>query len=167
MPIWEQIKEQYDAKEFLQIETDLKRIKRIEYLYDYERFQTDFNALMKKAYLNCLFVNDKTLIENLERFVKDTDKTMPFYEREKSVPVELIDMSGNALHYKLKNGELKDAKLPLSVTRMDDIALLYHVDKLENEIKKDNASDLTHKQYKLAYDEAIRRKLIDRCEVSK
>lgn len=167
LPIWEQIKEQYDAKEFLQIETDLKRIKRIEYLYDYERFQTDFNTLMKKAYLNCLFVNDKTLIENLERFVKDTDKTMPFYEREKSIPVELIDMSGNALHYKLQNNELKEAKLPLSVTRMDDMALLYHVDKLENEIKKDNASDLTHKQYKLAYDEAIRRKLIDRCEVSK
>lgn len=162
LPMWEQIKERFDAKEFLQIQTDLKRIKRIEYLYDYERFQTDFHALMKKAYLNCLFINEKTLTENLERFVKDTNKVMPFYEREKSIPVEIVDMSANAYHYKLHNNELKDAKLPLSVTRMDDMALLYHVSKLENEIKRDNVSDLTHKQYKLAYEEAIRRKLINR-----
>lgn len=162
LPIWEQIKEQFDAKEFLQIQTDLKRIKRIEYLYDYERFQTDFHALMKKAYLNCLFINEKTLAENLERFVKDTNKVMPFYEREKSIPVEIVDMSANAYHYKLHNNELKDAKLPLSVTRMDDMVLLYHMSKLENEIKRDNVADLTHKQYKLAYEEAIRRKLINR-----
>ncbi|NCD12788.1 MAG: hypothetical protein EOL93_09590 [Epsilonproteobacteria bacterium] len=162
LPIWEQIKEQFDAKEFLQIQTDMKRIKRIEYLYDYERFQTDFNALMKKAYLNCLFINEKTLVENLERFVKDTNKVMPFYEREKSIPVEIVDMSGNAQHYKLQCGELKDAKLPLSVTQMDDVALVYHVSKLENEIQRENISDLTHKQYKLAYEEAIRRKLINR-----
>lgn len=163
LPIWEQIKEQYDAKEFLQIQTDLKRIKRIEYLYDYERFQSDFTTLMRKAYLNCLFIDQKSLIDNLNHFVKNTNQVMPFYEREKSIPVEIVDMSANAQHYKLlQDGSLHDAKLPISVTRLDDIGLLYHLSKLENQLNDHESGSLIHKEYKLAYDEAIRRKLINR-----
>ncbi len=165
LPIWEQIKAQFDSKEFLQIQMDLKRIKRIEYLYDYERFQSDFITLMRKAYLNCLFIDQKTLAESLDKFVQDMDKTIPFYDREKSIPVDIIDMSGNAKHYKmLQDGSIRDATLPPSVTRMDDMAVLYHLSTLENNLNSVNESDAKLKwiQYKIAYDEAIRRKLINR-----
>ncbi len=40
--------------------------------------------------------------------------------------------------------------------------LLYHVGKLEDEVKSDSVTDLTRIQYKLAYEEAMRRKLINR-----
>ena len=162
LAIWEQIKAQFDAKEFLQIQTDLKRIKRIEYIYDYARFESDFIALMRKAYLNCLFVDEKTLNESLSKFVKDMDKSMPFYEREKSVPVDIIDMSGNAYHYKLfQDGSVRDATLPPSVTRMDDQVLLYHLSQLGNQLNDQEIDLLIQKQYKIAFDEAIRRKLIN------
>lgn len=66
------------------------------------RFESDFIALMRKAYLNCLFVDEKTLNESLSKFVKAMDQVMPFYEREKSMsPVDIIDMSGNVKHYKI------------------------------------------------------------------
>ena len=166
LPIWEQIKAQFDAKEFLQIQTDLKRIKRIEYIYDYARFESDFIALMRKAYLNCLFVDEKTLNESLSKFVKDLDKSMPFYECEKSVPVDIIDMSGNAYHYKLfQDGSVREVTLPPSVTRMDDQVLLYHLSQLGNQLNDQESDLLIQRQYKIAFDEAIRRKLINQSRI--
>ncbi len=87
---------------------------------------------------------------------------MPFYEREKSVPVDIIDMSGNAYHYKLfQDGSVRDATLPPSVTRMDDQVLLYHLSQLGNQLNDQESDLLIQKQYKIAFDEAIRRKLIN------
>ena len=41
LPIWSHIKESFDIKEFLQIDTPLERIKRVAYQYTYEKFEEE------------------------------------------------------------------------------------------------------------------------------
>ena len=71
LPIWNEIKEEYNLKDFLQIELSLDRIKRTISLYDDNKFVIEYTTLLRKAFMHNIHI-DLLFLELLFKNIKES-----------------------------------------------------------------------------------------------
>ncbi|ACZ13012.1 hypothetical protein [Sulfurospirillum deleyianum] len=101
---------------------------------------------------------DETILE-LHEPMSPTSKT--FHYSKDFIPLEIKQFDGTKQHFRLlRNGQLIKPINVLSVTRLGDFELLQYLDDITADFKKEDIDfNTTNKRYKVAYDEAVRRKL--------
>jgi len=158
-PIWESIKQEYNLKDFLQSSLPLERLKRKVSIYDDNKFEFEFIALVRKALIHSLNL-DSDYIDSLYNQAKESlTKTSNTQELKKRyTDVEIIDKDGNSEHLRL----LEDGKLikPLNiqtVSKLQDYDLLVYLDKTK---KKQHLSTKDKHIYTVALQEALKRGLV-------
>lgn len=158
-PIWESVKQEYNLKDFLQSSLPLERLKRKVSIYDDNKFEFEFIALLRKALIHSLNL-DSDYIDSLYNQAKESlTKTSNTQELKKRyTDVEIIDKDGNSEHLRL----LEDGKLikPLNiqtVSKLQDYDLLVYLDKTK---EKQNLSLKNKHIYTVALQEALKRGLV-------
>lgn len=153
LPIWNYIKESFDIKEFLQIDTPLERIKRVAYSYDYYKFKEECVALIRKAHLNSIPISHDEMEDCLNTYV-DSLEILPQKPYEKNyIDIDVIDKKDKTEKFRLlKNGDIIKPVNIISVKEMSDFQLLNCLD--EFAIKKED-----FQKHIVAYDELVRRGL--------
>jgi hypothetical protein len=159
-PIWEEVKNEYDLKEFLQVDFPLERLKRKISVYDDNKFEYEFIALLRKAFINNLNL-DSNYIDDLYKKAKDSlTKTTTEKEMKKDyIEVDVVDTKTNeTVSYRLlKSGELIKPLRVETVANLSDYDLLCYMDKTKE--KKHLSSKDRHIDY-VAHKEARKRNLI-------
>lgn len=166
LPIWEFIKENYSIEDFLQVTSPLERIKRKAYVYDETSFTKEHKLLIRKGLINSVPITKELLIQNLDETVQElhepTNPTpKPFYAPKDFIPIEIKQFDGTKQHFRLlRNGRLIKPVNVLSVSKLSDFELLHYLDDITEDFNKEDIDFTTaNKRYKVAYDEAVRRKL--------
>jgi len=156
-PIWDYIKYNYDAKEFLQTDTPLERIKRALYEFTYEKFQEEFIELLRKAHIHSLPILEDELEDCLYEFEKSLEVAKPTEDKPSYTNIEVIEKSGKKEKFRLlKNGDIIKPINVISVASLSDSQLKSYMDDLlpEYDIKKDSTQ-----KYKIAFAELEKRGL--------
>jgi hypothetical protein len=160
LPIWSYIKENYKLDSFLQNQLPLERIKRKISIYDENKFEYEYVALIRKAYINNLTLESEYLI-NLYFKAKETlKKTTTQKELKKDyIEVEIIDEKTNKKdNYRLLNsGELIKPLRTETVVNLSDYDLLVYLDKTQ---EKQHLTTRDNQIYTVAYKEAKKRNLL-------
>lgn len=166
LPIWEFIKENYCIDSFLQVTSPLERIKRKAYVYDDTSFSKEHKLLIRKGLINSVPITKELLIQNLDEAILELhEPTHPtakaFHYSKDFIPIEIKNFEGVKQHFRLlKNGQLIKPVNVLSVFKLSDFELLEYLDDITADFKKEDSDfKTTYKRYKVAYDEAVRRKL--------
>lgn len=153
LPIWDYIKESFDIKEFLQIDTPLERIKRVAYTYDYYKFKEECIALIRKAHLNSVYVYYDEMEDCLNTYVDSLEISTKKPYKKDYVDVEIVDKKDIKEKFRLlKSGEIIKPVNVISVKEMSDSQLLHALDDFA--IKKEDRP-----KYLITYDELVRRGL--------
>ena len=158
-PIWEEVKNEYDLKEFLQVDFPLERLKRKVSVYDDNKFECEFIVLLRKAFINNLNL-DSSYVDDLYRKAKDSlTKTTSEKEMKKDyIEVEVIDEKTNEKeNYILRNGELIKPLRIETVANLSDYDLLAYLDKTR---KKKHLSTKDRHIHYVALREAKKRNLV-------
>jgi hypothetical protein len=160
LPIWSYIKENYQLDCFLQNQLPLERIKRKISVYDENKFEYEYVALIRKAYINNLTLESEYLI-NLYFKAKETlKKTTTQKELKKDyIEVEIVDEKTNKKdNYRLLNsGELIKPLRTETVVNLSDYDLLVYLDKTQ---EKQHLTTRDNHIYTVAYKEAKKRNLL-------
>ncbi len=152
-PIWNHIKENFNIKEFLQIDTPLERIKRVAYTYDYYKFKDECIALIRKAHLNSILISQDELEDCLNTYVDSLKISHKEGYKKDYKNFEIINKKGTKEKFRLlKNGDIIKPVNIISVKEMSDFQLLNCLD--EFAIKKED-----FQKHIVAYDELVRRGL--------
>ena len=158
-PIWEEVKNEYDLKEFLQVDFPLERLKRKVSVYDDNKFECEFIVLLRKAFINNLNL-DSSYVDDLYRKAKDSlTKTTSEKEMKKDyIEVEVIDeKTKEKENYILRNGELIKPLRIETVANLSDYDLLTYLDKTR---KKKHLSTKDRHIHYVALREAKKRNLV-------
>lgn len=160
LPIWSYIKENYKLDSFLQNQLPLERIKRKISVYDENKFEYEYVALIRKAYINNLTLESEYLV-NLYFKAKDSlKKTTTQKELKKDyIEVEIIDEKTNKKdNYRLLNsGELIKPLRTETVANLSDYDLLVYLDKTQ---EKQHLTTRDNLIYTVAHKEAKKRNLL-------
>lgn len=160
LPIWDYIKENYKLDSFLQNELPLERIKRKISVYDENKFEYEYVALIRKAYINNLTLESEYLI-NLYFKAKDyLKKTTTQKELKKDyIEVEIIDETINKKENfrLLNNGELIKPLRTETVANLSNYDLLVYLDKTQ---EKQHLTIRDNHIYTVAHKEAKKRNLL-------
>lgn len=160
LPIWDEIKEAYSIKAFIQDALPVQRIKRKLILYSDEKFRDEFIAMIRKALIHSLPITHKLLEGYLEETIEAL--TMPKKQEKKKeyIEVEIEDVDGNKEQFRLLgDGTLIKPITITSATRMDNYELLTYLDVLSKGFQEEyNESYI--KRYEIAYEEAVKRGLV-------
>lgn len=166
LPIWEFIKESYTIEDFLQVTSPLERVKRKATIYDDTSFTKEHKLLIRKGLINSVTITKELLIQNLDEVIFELHEPThptpkPFHYPKDFIPLEIKQFDGTKQHFRLlRNGQLIKPVNVLSVTRLSDFELLQYLDDITADFKKQDIDfNTTNKRYKVAYDEAVRRKL--------
>lgn len=159
LPIWDYIKENYKLDSFLQNQLPLERIKRKISVYNENKFEFEYIALLRKAYINNLTL-DTSYLEELYFKAKETlKKTTTQKELKKDyIEIDVIDESGIKENFRLfKDGKLiKPIKIE-PITNLSDYDLLVYLDKTS---EKQHLSIRDNHIYTVAHKEAKKRNLL-------
>jgi hypothetical protein len=160
LPIWDFIKENYKLDSFLQNQLPLERIKRKISVYSENKFEYEYVALIRKAYINNLTLESEYLI-NLYFKAKDSlKKTTTQKELKKDyIEVEIVDETTNKKeNYRLLNsGELIKPLRTETVANLNDYDLLVYLDKTQ---EKQHLTTRDNLIYTVARKEAKKRNLL-------
>lgn len=167
LPIWEFIKEAYNIDTFLQVRSPLERIKRKAYIYDDVSFTKEHKLIIRKGLINSVHITKELLIANLDETIlalnEPTSPTFkPSHYPKGFIPLEIKQFDGTKQHFRLlKNGKLIKPVNVLSVFKLSDYELLLYLDDIKADFQKEDIDfKETNKRYNIAYDEAVRRKLM-------
>lgn len=160
LPIWDYIKENYKLDSFLQNELPLERIKRKISVFNENKFEYEYVALIRKAYINNLTLESEYLI-NLYFKAKETLKKITTQKELKKdyVEVEIVnEITNKKENYRLLNsGELIKPLRTETVANLNDYDLLVYLDKTQ---EKQNLTTRDNHIYTVAYKEAKKRNLL-------
>lgn len=166
LPIWEFIKERYRLDAFLQITSPLERIKRKAYLYDENRFITEYKLLIRKGLINSVPISETMLIQNLNETVNELQEPTrpspkPFHYAKAFIPIEIKQFNGSVQHFRLlRDGQLIKPVNVLSVDKLSDYELLSYLEDISQDFNQEHIdSKQIYHRYKIAYAEAVKRKL--------
>lgn len=152
LPIWNHIKDSFDIKEVLQIDTPLERIKRVAYSYDYYKFKEECMTLLRKAHLNSVPVRIDELKDCLYSYLASLEQTKQEPYKKDYVNVEVVDKEGVGDKFRLlKTGEIIKPINVISVKQMSDFQLINCLDELTKEEDRS--------KFIVAYNELVRRGL--------
>jgi len=153
IPIWNYIKENFDIKEFLQIDTPLERIKRAAYSYDYYKFKEECIALIRKAHINSVHISYDEMEDCLHTYEDSLEAPTKKDKRKDYVDIEIADKENIKAKFRLlNNGELIKPINVISVKKMSDSELFYALHDFST--KKEDRP-----KYLITYDELVRRGL--------
>ncbi len=158
LPIWDFIKENYKLDSFLQNQLPLERIKRKISIYNENRFEYEYIALLRKAYINNLTL-DTTYLNELYFKSKETlKKTTTNKEIKKDyIEVDVIDESGIKENFRLfPDGKLIKPLRTETVANLSDYELLVYLDKTK---ERQHLSQRDKDIYYVAHKEASKRGL--------
>lgn len=159
LPIWEYIKESYDAKEFLQTSFPIQRIKRKSYKYTYDRFKNEFVLLMRKAFIHSLKVDEKIIDDCMELFISSLEVNKQYEYKEDFTDFTVVNKNGTQEKFRLlKDGTIIQPINIISVGTMSDNNLLAYVDELSQQY---GMSESDNAKYEIAYKELVKRGLKD------
>ena len=160
LPIWSYIKENYKLDSFLQNQLPLERIKRKISVYNENKFEYEYVALIRKAYINNLTLESEYLI-NLYFKAKDSlKKTTTQKELKKDyIEVEIVnEITNKKENFRLLNsGELIKPLRTETVANLSDYDLLIYLDKTQ---EKQHLSTKDNLIYTVAHKEAKKRNLL-------
>lgn len=160
LPIWDYIKESYKLDSFLQNELPLERIKRKISVYNENKFEYEYVALIRKAYINNLTLESEYLV-NLYFKAKETlKKTTTQKELKKDyIEVEIVnEITNKKENFRLLNsGELIKPLRTETVANLNDYDLLVYLDKTQ---EKQHLSTRDNQIYTVAHKEAKKRNLL-------
>ena len=160
MPIWDYIKENYKLDSFLQNELPLERIKRKISVYNENKFEYEYVALIRKAYINNLTLESEYLV-NLYFKAKETLKKITTQKELKKdyIEVEIVNEIANKKeNYRLLNsGELIKPLRTETVANLNDYDLLVYLDKTQ---EKQHLTTRDNHIYTVAHKEAKKRNLL-------
>jgi hypothetical protein len=158
--LWEEIKNEYDLKEFLQTVIPLERLKRKISVYDENKFEYEYISLIRKAYINNLTLDDEHLTSLYFKAKESLKKTTTQKELKKDyIEVDIVDETTNKKeNFRLLNsGELIKPLRTETVANLNDYELLVYLDKTS---EKQHLSTRDNLIYNVAYKEARKRNLL-------
>ena len=159
-PLWEEIKSEYNLKDFLQIDFPLERLKRKISVYDENKFEYEYISLIRKAYINNLTLDIDFLNELYLKAKESLKKTTTAKELKKDyIEVDIIDETTNKKeNFRLLNsGELIKPLRTETVANLSDYDLLVYLDKTS---EKQHLTTRDNQIYTVAYNEAKKRNLL-------
>ena len=159
-PLWEEIKSEYDLKDFLQIDFPLERLKRKISIYDENKFEYEFISLIRKAYINNLTLDIDFLNKLYFKAKESLKKTTTQKELKKDyIEVDVIHEDSNEKeNFRLfKDGSLIKPLRTETVANLSDYDLLVYLDKTSD---KQHLSTRDNHIYQVAYKEAKKRNLL-------
>jgi hypothetical protein len=159
-PLWEEIKSEYDLKDFLQIDFPLERLKRKISVYDENKFEYEYISLLRKAYINNLTLDDEHLRSLYFKAKESLKKTTTQKELKKDyIEVDIVDENTNKKENfrLLNNGELIKPLRTETVANLSDYDLLVYLDKTS---EKQHLTTRDNLIYSVAYNEARKRNLL-------
>ena len=159
-PLWEEIKSEYDLKDFLQIDFPLERLKRKISIYDENKFEYEYISLIRKAYINNLTLDIDFLNELYFKAKESLKKTTTAKELKKDyIEVDIVDETTNKKeNFRLLNsGELIKPLKTETVANLSDYDLLVYLDKTS---EKQHLTTRDNQIYTVAYNEARKRNLL-------
>ncbi|RXJ85976.1 hypothetical protein CRU90_01585, partial [Arcobacter cloacae] len=158
--LWEEIKSEYDLKDFLQIDFPLERLKRKISVYDENKFEYEYIALIRKAYINNLTLDSENLKELYFKAKESLKKTTTQKELKKDyIEVDIIDETTNKKeNFRLfPDGSLIKPLRTETVANLSDYELLVYLDKTS---EKQYLTTRDNHIYQVAYKEAQKRNLL-------
>ena len=160
LPIWDYIKQNYKLDSFLQNELPLERIKRKISVYNENKFEYEYVALIRKSYINNLTLESEYLV-NLYFKAKDSlKKTTTQKELKKDyIEVEIVnEITNKKENFRLLNsGELIKPLRTETVANLSDYDLLVYLDKTR---EKQHLTTRDNHIYTVAHKEAKKRNLL-------
>jgi len=166
LPIWDFVKQIYTINEFLQVTSPLERVKRRAYVYTEMHFEKEYKTLIRKGLLNSIPITKELLEKNLYEALEELCEpkrplSKPAHYTKDFIPLEFDDGYKKQEFRLLKNGQLIKPVNIMSVTKMSDKDLLSYIEDIKKDFQNEDINfDETNKLYKVAYDEAVRRKLM-------
>lgn len=163
-PLWISIKEQYNLKDFLQSTIPLERLKRKVSVYDSNKFEYEYIALIRKAYINNLILDTNHLEELYKKAKQSLHKTTTKKELKKRyLDIEVIHPNDEKENLRqLEDGSIIAPITSVNVKILDDYDLLVYLDKSKN---KQHLSKQDKDIYDIALKEALDRNLLSGKEV--
>lgn len=158
-PIWESIKNEYNLSNFLQSSLPLERLKRKISIYDDNKFEFEFIALIRKALINNLNLDDDYINAIYKRAKESLAKTTTVKDLKKRyTDVEIINKDGSIENLRLlEDGNLIKLLQTETVSRLQDYDLLVYLDKTR---EKQHLSTRDKHIYSVALKEATKRNLV-------
>lgn len=162
LPIWDAIKTECSMYHFLQHTMPLERIKKHLQRFDEDFFAKEFQTLIRKALISNIYLTPELLNSYLEQSIHALEvKHETKKKKQQGIRIEVKKMDGSKDSFRLlKNGNLVKHVNVFSVSKMSDFDLLSYLDDITADFQKEGVDfNETNKRYKVAYDEAVRRKL--------
>lgn len=159
LPIWEEIKNEFTLKDFLQSSLPLERLKRKISFYDDTKFELEYIVLIRKAIINNLIL-DKEYLNHLYEKGKDSFKktTTPKQLKQDYIDIEFIHKDGKVEKLRqLSNGEIIKPLKVETVSKLSDYDLHRY---LEQVTLVQHLSTRNKHIYNVAHKEAQNRGLI-------
>ncbi|BAK74044.1 hypothetical protein [Arcobacter sp. L] len=159
LPIWNFIKENYELNSFLQNQLPLERIKRKISIYNENKFEFEYIALLRKAYINNLTLDTEFLNELYFKAKETFKKTTTNKEIKKDyIEVDVIDESGIKENFRLfPDGKLIKPLRTETVANLSDYDLLVYLDKTK---ERQHLSQRDKDIYYVAHKEVRKRGLV-------
>lgn len=159
LDIWEHIKTSYKLDDFLQIQLPLSKVKRAISIYDDTKFELEYIALLRKAFINNLNMDKdytNTLFDKAKESLRKT--TTPKELKKNYIDVEIISIDGKKENLRLlENKKLIKPLRTETVANLSDYDLLVYLDKTS---EKKHLTTRDNHIYTVAHKEASRRNLI-------
>ena len=164
-PIWEEIKNNFSLDGFLQDPLPLERLKRKVSIYDSQKFEDEYIALLRKAYTNQITLDEDYIIELSNKAKESLRKHKSSAEyRQRFTLVEIEHPNGTKEELRL----LEDGKLikPLqtqTVSTLQDYDLMLYLDQVT---ETQHISEHHFHIFQVAQKEAIKRGLMPTVNLS-
>ena len=159
-PLWDEIINDFNIDEFLQNSFPIERLKRKISIYDERKFEYEFVALLRKAYINNLTLDTEYLSELYFKAKETLKKTTTNKEIKKDyIEVDVIHQDSNEKeNFRLfPDGSLIKPLRTETVANLSDYELLVYLDKTS---EKQHLSTRDNHIYQVAYKEAQKRNLL-------
>lgn len=159
LSIWEEIKNEYVLKDFLEIELPLERIKRAISIYDDYKFKLEYIALIRKALINRLNLDADFIVELYKEGKESLKKVTTEKEMQKTyLDIEYIDKDGNSEDYRqLKDGSFIKMEKIKDLSKLSDYELWNY---LEETRTKRTLSNRDKQIYYITLKEANKRNIL-------
>jgi hypothetical protein len=159
-PMWNEIINDFNMDEFMQNSFPIERLKRKISIYDENKFEYEYIALLRKAYINNLTLDTENLNELYFKAKESLKKTTTTKELKKDyIEVDVIHEDSNEKeNFRLfKDGTLINPLKTETVANLSDYDLLIYLDKTQ---EKQHLSQRDNHIYQVAYKEANKRNLL-------
>ncbi|MFY9089219.1 hypothetical protein [Arcobacter aquimarinus] len=159
-PLWNEIINDFNIDEFMQNSFPIERLKRKISIYNESKFEFEYIALIRKAYINNLTLDTEYLNELYFKAKDSLKKTTTNKEIKKDyIEVDVIHEDSNEKeNFRLfPDGTLIKPLRTETVANLNDYELLVYLDKTS---EKQHLSDRDNHIYQVAYKEAQKRNLL-------